>query len=297
MNTTLVNNRTNIDEPEINVIPLSADRATEPEARSRMQEELKQANSPSPENLEEFRRLMLRGEEAIMSNTNAPLRNELINLSRDLVLSTLDGKTIDNPEYNQTLNQALAKINEVRGGRADEFNFLVYSGTQPNLIMNPDGSIVVSSGLMELLGDDPEMYVALLAHEISHFDNDDSLKRFGRAKEVLDFLNIDTSSMKLQDIIPTAMFELLKPENSAYKEELEQILQSEEAQADSQGIELAIKAGISPEIIQQSLERLFLFDGEIERSKVQLFFDSHPSESSRLYSLRRQLTEFREVKE
>jgi Zn-dependent protease with chaperone function len=254
-----------------------------------MRKEQQQSCLPSPEVLEDFRTSILRDTLRVSSDPNNPLRDQLSRLATRQIQQKLSDYVIVNPEYQSTLEVALARLRQFRPGDTNDYRIAVIDDTYPQASMSPDGSILFSSGMMELLGNDPEMYLAILGHELSHLDNQDSFKEIVRAQAILNFLHIDSSSIPLEHLTTRAELELSKPENREFEKIYFATLKSEELVADNEGIRLALKAGASPEKILESYRAFFAYSDGVRNIEQRPFDPFYPDESSRLNSIRLQL--------
>ncbi len=71
-----------------------------------------------------------------------------------------------------------------RGEAGYTLNFRKGGVVGPNAFALPDGTLVVTDELIELVGDDTEMIVGVLAHEIGHVELEHSLRQIYRAAGV-----------------------------------------------------------------------------------------------------------------
>ncbi|OCP04876.1 MULTISPECIES: M48 family metallopeptidase [unclassified Ensifer] len=76
--------------------------------------------------------------------------------------------------------KAIAALSS-RGDAGYTLNFRKGGVAGPNAFALPDGTLVVTDELVELAGDDTEMIVGVLAHEIGHVDLEHSLRQIYRA--------------------------------------------------------------------------------------------------------------------
>jgi predicted Zn-dependent protease len=66
-------------------------------------------------------------------------------------------------------------------GRPGVVNLLILSGTTANAFMFPNGTLVITTGLISLLHSEDEL-AAILAHEIAHFVLDHSIQNYNKLK-------------------------------------------------------------------------------------------------------------------
>lgn len=66
-------------------------------------------------------------------------------------------------------------------GRPGVVNLLILSGTTANAFMFPNGTLVITTGLISLLHSEDEL-AAILAHEIAHFVLDHSIQNYNKMK-------------------------------------------------------------------------------------------------------------------
>lgn len=67
-------------------------------------------------------------------------------------------------------------------GRPGVVNLLILSGTTANAFMFPNGTLVITTGLISLLHSEEEL-AAILAHEIAHFVLDHSIQNYNKMKK------------------------------------------------------------------------------------------------------------------
>ncbi|WDZ77277.1 M48 family metallopeptidase [Ensifer adhaerens] len=111
------------------------------------------------------------------------------------IMSTSTMETMDRTVFNHTqlTDERQNRIREGfraivtfsnRGEGGYTLNFRKGGVIGPNAFALPDGTLVVTDELIELAGDDTEMIVGILAHEIGHVDLEHSLRQIYRAAGV-----------------------------------------------------------------------------------------------------------------
>ena len=127
-----------------------------------------------------------------------------------------------------------------RGAGAYDLNFRDGGVIGPNAFALPDGSLVVTDQLVEMAGDDTEMIVGVLAHEIGHVELEHSLRQFYRAAGMTGLI------MLIAGDVGSAVEDVLVQGGGllalSYSREAE-------SEADRRSVELMAKAGYDPAAI------------------------------------------------
>lgn len=105
-------------------------------------------------------------------------------------LAMLDRTVLDPSELDATkrqrISEGFARISERSTGNAATYNlnFRESAVIGPNAFALPDGTIIITDELVRLAGDDDEMIIGVLAHEIGHVELKHSLRQLYRAAGV-----------------------------------------------------------------------------------------------------------------
>ncbi|HEV2503969.1 MAG TPA: M48 family metallopeptidase [Mesorhizobium sp.] len=145
----------------------------------------------------------------------------------------------------------------------------------PNAFALPDGTVVLTDELVELAGQDDEIVLGVLAHEIGHVDHRHSLRQLYRAAGVatlIMFIGGDIGSGTEDVLVQGSAVLALSYSRSA------------EAEADRYSVELMHKAGHDPLAITRFFELLRTKLGESSDSG---FLSTHPATPERIAETRR----------
>ncbi len=102
-------------------------------------------------------------------------------------LETLDRTVLDETKLDEPKRRAISEgfariaAQSARGASAYALNFREGGAIGPNAFALPDGTLIITDELVELVGDDTEMLVGVLAHEIGHVELEHSLRQIYRA--------------------------------------------------------------------------------------------------------------------
>ena len=97
---------------------------------------------------------------------------------------TRNGMQLDDPFLESYIYSVITKLSPqiLIDGRPGVVNLLILSGTTANAYMFPNGTLVVTTGLISLLHSEDEL-AAILAHEIAHFVLDHSVQNYNKIKK------------------------------------------------------------------------------------------------------------------
>ena len=182
-------------------------------------------------------------------------------------------------DYVQALGVSLARTT----ARSDlEWRFRIVDSRSVNAFALPGGFIYVNRGLIERAEGLDELAGAL-AHEVSHVVLRHSVRQIekqtntGVAVELgcrlTDLCNSDVARTAIQ-VGGAALF-------ARYS-------RADEAEADSEAVEIVMRAGIDPDGIPAFFTRL-LEERENAPMAIEAFFGSHPLEAERVEATRRQI--------
>lgn len=96
---------------------------------------------------------------------------------------TKNGLAFNDPFLESYIYSLISKLspNVLIDGRPGVVNLLILSGTTANAFMFPNGTLVITTGLISLLHSEDEL-AAILAHEIAHFVLDHSIQNYNKMK-------------------------------------------------------------------------------------------------------------------
>jgi predicted Zn-dependent protease len=197
-------------------------------------------------------------------------------LSLELTLKSVISESIKATEYltgSPQLDRALDSITDRLLAQRDplpyEVEILVLHSPVVNAFNFPGGLIVVYSGLiMEL--ESPEEMAAVIAHEIGHVVNRDSIKSIMRQMGVATFFSVfggRGGQLLIQRIMREAA-------NIKYSRSVEQ-------KADDFALELLISAKIDPAYMGKALQNMKRDEG-FNYMKILRYIDTHPQIDSRV---------------
>ena len=202
-------------------------------------------------------------------------------LTLESTLKSVISKSIKTTEYlteSPPLDRALDSIAGRLLAELDplpyEIEILVLHSPVVNAVNFPGGLIVVYSGLiMEL--ESPEEMAAVLAHELGHVVNRDSIKSIMRQMGVAAFFSAfggRGGQVLVQRILHEAA-------NIKYSRSVEQL-------ADDFALELLTSAGIDPAHMGKALENMMQNEGNegFDYMKIFRYIDTHPQIDSRVNS-------------
>ncbi len=152
------------------------------------------------------------------------------------------------------------------------FQLLVIDDADPNAFAVPGGRILVTTGLLEILGDDEIALAFVLGHELGHFEGRDHLRGIGRSigRGLVMSLIFGGGG----DVIAVRTDQLLEAGHS----------RGQESAADQFGLQLVMSAYGSTE----GSERLFQWLADQQQDPDWLsMIESHPRADDRLENLRR----------
>lgn len=95
-----------------------------------------------------------------------------------------NGAAFNDPFLESYIYSIITKISPdiLIDGRPGVVNLLILSGTTANAFMFPNGTLVITTGLISLLHSEDEL-AAVLAHEIAHFVLDHSIRNYNKMKK------------------------------------------------------------------------------------------------------------------
>ncbi|MEI3850303.1 MULTISPECIES: M48 family metallopeptidase [Ensifer] len=156
-----------------------------------------------------------------------------------------------------------------RGEGGYSLNFRKGGTIGPNAFALPDGTLIVTDELIELAGDDTEMIVGVLAHEIGHVELEHSLRQIYRAAGVAGLIMMiggDIGSGAEDILVQGAGLLTLSYSRSA------------EGAADRHSVELMLKAKRDPTAIARFFD---LLEKELGDSSDTSILATHPGTPER----------------
>lgn len=215
-------------------------------------------------------------------------------LSQSVFLS-LDKSVLGESSLPQTRRDALARqfgqlaALTPRGARGTDdepaytLNFRDGGAIGPNAFALPDGTIILTDQLVEMAGEDDEMVMGVLAHEIGHVDHEHSLRQLYRAAGTAGLIMLiggDIGSATEDILTQGAGLMALSHSRTA------------ERDADHYSVELMHKAGKDPTAVARFFELLRSRFGD---SGGNDFFSTHPSTPERITETRRYAEEVKKA--
>ncbi|MBB4184056.1 Zn-dependent protease with chaperone function [Sinorhizobium terangae] len=156
-----------------------------------------------------------------------------------------------------------------RGKEDFTLNFRKGGAIGPNAFALPDGTLILTDELVELAGNDTEMIVGVLAHEIGHVELKHSLRQIYRAAGVAALIMLiagDIGSGAEDVLVQGGGLLSLSYSRSA------------EAAADRHSVELMSKAGRDPTAIARFFQ---LIEMKLEDHSETSLFSTHPGTPER----------------
>lgn len=173
-------------------------------------------------------------------------------------------------------------VAESSGGEAGyTLNFRKGGAVGPNAFALPDGTLILTDELVELAGDDTEMIVGVLAHEIGHVEHKHSLRQIYRAAGVAALIMLiagDIGSGAEDVLVQGGGLLSLSYSRSA------------EAEADRHSVELMMKAGLDPTAIARFFE---LLEAKLDDHSETSIFSTHPGTPERRKAILDMIAELR----
>ncbi|WP_041409287.1 M48 family metallopeptidase [Sinorhizobium fredii] len=155
------------------------------------------------------------------------------------------------------------------GERAYTLNFREGGPIGPNAFALPDGTLILTDELVKLAGDDDEMIVGVLAHEIGHIEHQHSLRQIYRAAGVAALIMLvagDIGSGAEDVLVEGGGLLALSYSRAA------------EAEADRHSVELMMKAGLDPAAIARFFE---LLETKLDDHSETSILSTHPGTPER----------------
>ncbi|MBP1870767.1 Zn-dependent protease with chaperone function [Ensifer adhaerens] len=201
-----------------------------------------------------------------------PVVPELMSAS---TMKALDGGILDQSqvtaERQERIRAGFTSIAALsnRGEAGYTLNFRKGGLIGPNAFALPDGTLIVTDELVELAGDDTEMIVGVLAHEIGHVELEHSLRQIYRAAGVAGLVMMiggDIGSGAEDILVQGAGLLSLSYSRAA------------EAAADRHSVELMVKAKRDPTAIARFFD---LLEKELGDSSDTSILATHPGTPER----------------
>ncbi|WP_457661820.1 M48 family metallopeptidase [Sinorhizobium medicae] len=156
-----------------------------------------------------------------------------------------------------------------RGEAGYTLNFREGGPLGPNAFALPDGTLILTDELVDLAGEDTEMIVGVLAHEIGHVEHEHSLRQIYRAAGLTALIMLvagDIGSGAEDVLVQGGGLLALSYSRSA------------EAEADRHSVELMLKAGLDP----GALGRFFqLLETKLDDRSETSILSTHPGTPER----------------
>ncbi|MFI4913260.1 MAG: M48 family metallopeptidase [Sedimentisphaeraceae bacterium JB056] len=160
-----------------------------------------------------------------------------------------------------------------------KFNFFVYLDTTPNAFAVPGGFIFVSSSLLDLYGEDPDMSAFVIAHEMGHVVRKHAVNRLVNSAA----LGAVTRALPVKGKISAMLKSTgLKFFQSAYS-------QSQEFEADEFGVKLTRAAGFKADAAVKALKKLAECHKNESRNATDEYFSTHPATIKRISAIKQLL--------
>lgn len=182
---------------------------------------------------------------------------------------------VSDPEVNRYLNVLGDSIARIADDRSLDWHFYLVDSKEVNAFAVPGGFVYVNRGLVER-ATTMSMLAGVLAHEIGHVTERHSIKQMQKAQGanigislaciLTRVCNSDLANAAIQ-VGGTAVFAKFS--------------RSDEAEADSVGLQYVTRAGIDPRGIPQMFQ-ILLDERKRAPGALDSFFQTHPLEESRI---------------
>ena len=182
---------------------------------------------------------------------------------------SLQGSVVDVPEVNGTIQAIMDRLLSVTDPQPYDIEVLVLNSPVVNALTFPGGLIVVYSGLINSL-DSAEEMAAVLAHELGHVVNRDSMKSLSRQIGLSIFFSLfggRNAQVLVERIIQEAT-------NIRFSRAVE-------SRADDYALDLLTAAEIDPANLGAALDNLKK-ESKYELGKILKYIDSHPEIDTRI---------------
>lgn len=182
----------------------------------------------------------------------------------------LDKSALDDAKK-RAISDGFARIAEksARGASAYTLNFRKGGAIGPNAFALPDGTLIITDELVELAGNDTEMLIGVLAHEIGHVELEHSLRQIYRAAGMAGLI------MLIAGDIGDSVEDLLVQGGGLLALSYSR---SAEAAADRYSVELMDKAGYD----QTAIARFFdIIEKKLGDTSETSILSSHPGTPER----------------
>ena len=182
---------------------------------------------------------------------------------------SLQGSVVDVPEVNEAIQAIMDRLLSVTDPQPYDIEVLVLNSPVVNALTFPGGLIVVYSGLINSL-DSAEEMAAVLAHELGHVVNRDSMKSLSRQIGLSIFFSLfggRNAQVLVERIIQEAT-------NIRFSRAVE-------SRADDYALDLLNAAEIDPANLGAALDNLKK-ENKYELGKILKYIDSHPEIDTRI---------------
>ncbi len=192
----------------------------------------------------------------------------------DIVSSMLGSLSIAGDNERKTVSSVGETLAKRVANKKIRFDFYVYRDGSPNAFAVPGGFVFVSSSLLELYENNPDMSAFVIAHEMGHIIRRHSVNR------LINSAAISAVTKALPDRGKIGL--LLK--NTGVKFFQSAYSQSQELEADAFGVKLMRAAGFEAKQAINALKKLAQSHKD-ERSIKDEYFSTHPDTAKRIEQL------------
>jgi predicted Zn-dependent protease len=182
---------------------------------------------------------------------------------------SLQGSVVDVPEVKGTIQAIMDRLLSVTDPQPYDIEVLVLNSTVVNALTFPGGLIVVYSGLINSL-DSAEEMAAVLAHELGHVVNRDSMKSLSRQIGLSIFFSL-FGGRNAQVLVERLIREATNIRFS----------RAVESRADDYALDLLTAAEIDPANLGAALDNLKK-ENKHELGTILKYIDSHPEIDTRI---------------
>ncbi len=219
-------------------------------------------------------RLLQRKPEAGRAKPISPVELRLKDLIRTAIVE--QDPILGTGLLNSALDSILRRLLEAQGPIPYEVEVLILDSPVVNAVTFPGGLIVIYSGLIEKM-ERAEELAAVLAHELGHVVNRDSMKQLSRQMALSIFFSL-LSGSQAKVLVQRILREVVNIRFS----------RNVEARADDFALELLIQARIDPIHFAAALEHL---SQDREEPTYLKYLDGHPEIEARIEQIRKRSKE------
>lgn len=211
------------------------------------------------------------GAQGFLVNMRVQLENALAPEAVSYILQQYGGAVTLPPQQQARVDKVFSDIVRVTDNLGLNYTLRIVDSFEINAFVTYGGNVFVTTGLLGIVIDDPDMLAGVLAHEVAHAERghlvNKLLRRYGM--ELLIQIAFSDSNSDLLDLLGLLGIDLMQYQWS----------REEEHESDEVGIRLAAYAGYDPAGLLRFFELLRFLEGEEPVFDLWL---THPLTSDRI---------------